>query len=410
VTGRAVLAALVALVASGAASTDAATPSPLERELRGLVARIETVHPNPYHAVTRERLRAEANELAGRAPSLTRPQLVAGLMRLVALLGPRDGHSAVFPLDPAHRRTLHAYPLELYWFPDGLHVVDAADATLVGARLTAVEGVPVDEVVARVRPLVPRDNESTVRMRLPTYVVSEEALAGLGIGDGGAARFELADGRAVLLEPIAAAAFVSRFGFEWQVSRPNGQQPLWLQRHEVEQWLRTIDRGRAVYLGYHHATSSTYETAERLLRLARRPSVRKVIVDVRLNGGGDNTSYGALVGALARPVVGRKAVVLTGRVTFSAAGNFVAEVENRTRARLVGEPTGGAPNQWGDSTVLELPVAGLAVRVANQYVQVTRPADRRATITPDVRVDLTAADFFAGRDPVLARALALPPR
>ena len=61
------------------------------------------------------------------------------------------------------------------------------------------------------------------------------------------------------------------------------------------------------------------------------------------------------------------------------------------------------PNQWGDSTVLELTAAGLAVRVANEYVQVTRPADRRTTVRPDVRVEVTAADFFAGRDLVLAR-------
>ncbi len=204
---------------------------------------------------------------------------------------------------------------------------------------------------------------------------------------------------------MASGAYVSRFGFEWQVSRPNGAQPVWLQRQDEEQWLRTIDRGRAVYLGYHHAMMGTYETAERLTRLARRPGVRRVIVDVRLNGGGNNATYGPLVGALQRPDVGRKAVLLVGRVTFSAAGNFVAEVEARTRARLIGEPTGGAPNQWGDSTVLELPAAGLAVRVANQYVQVTKASDRRATIRPDIQVDLTAADFFAGRDPVLARAL-----
>ena len=242
-------------------------------------------------------------------------------------------------------------------------------------------------------------------MRLPPYVVSEEVLAGLGIGDGGAARFAFADGRFATLDSVTSSAYVARFGFEWQVSRPNGAQPVWLQRQDEEQWLRTIDRGRAVYLGYHHAMSSTYETAERLTRLARRPQVRRVIVDVRLNGGGDNTTFGPLVGALQHPAIGRKAVLLVGRVTFSAAGNFVAEVEARTRTRLVGEPTGGAPNQWGDSTVLDLTAAGLAVRIANQYVQVTKSSDRRATIEPDVRVDLTAADFFAGRDPVLARAL-----
>jgi Peptidase family S41 len=397
------LAAACAACSSAAAEPTAA--SPLQRELTGLVVRMERVHPDLYHAVTRERLRAEVAALAQRAPSLSRPELVVGLMRVVGLLGERDGHSGLYPLDPEHPRTLHAYPLKLYSFPDGLYVIDAADRTLVGARLATIEGVPAEEVVRRVRPLMTRDNESTIQMRLPGFVVGEEVLAGLGIGDGGPASFAFADGRAVTLRPTTAAAYVSRFGFEWQVSRPSGRQPLWLQRQDVPQWLRTIDRGRAVYLGYHHVTGGAYTTAERLVRLAGRPQVRRVVVDVRMNGGGDNTTYGPLVEALRRPAIGRKAVVLTGRVTFSAAANFVAEVEGRTRARLIGEPTGGAPNQWGDNTVLELPVAGLALRLANQYVVVTDEKDVRVTIQPDVQVELTAADFFAGRDPVLARAL-----
>ena len=398
------LAAACAACSSAAAAEPTAT-SPLQRELTGLVVRMERVHPDLYHSVTRERLRAEVAALAQRAPSLSRPELVVGLMRVVGLLGERDGHSGLYPLDPHHPRTLHAYPLKLYSFPDGLYVIDAADRALVGARLTAIEGVPAEDVVARVRPLMTRDNESTIQMRLPGFVVGEEVLAGLGIGDGGPARFAFADGRAVTLRPMTVAAYVSRFRFEWQVSRPSGRQPLWLQRQDVPQWLRTIDRGRAVYLGYHHVTGGAYTTAERLVRLAGRPQVRRVVVDVRMNGGGDNTTYGPLVEALGRPAIGRKAVVLTGRVTFSAAANFVAEVEGRTRARLIGEPTGGAPNQWGDNTVIELPVAGLALRLANQYVVVTDEKDVRVTIQPDVRVELTAADFFAGRDPVLARAL-----
>jgi len=95
-----------------------------------------------------------------------------------------------------------------------------------------------------------------------------------------------------------------------------------------------------------------------------------------------------------------------GRTTFSAAGNFVADVDLRTKAKLVGEPSGGAPNQWGDSELVELPRAGLTVRVANSFWVYGRgPKDPRVAVQPDVPVALPAADFFAGRDPVLARAL-----
>jgi hypothetical protein len=51
---------------------------------------------------------------------------------------------------------------------------------------------------------------------------------------------------------------------------------------------------------------------------------------------------------------------------------------------------------------------GLTVHVATVYWEFGPPRDRRQETPVDARVEPTAADFFAGRDPVLERALALP--
>ncbi len=170
--------------------------------------------------------------------------------------------------------------------------------------------------------------------------------------------------------------------------------------------MRTIDDGRALYVGYHHTFEPTDALAERVLAAGRNPEIRRVIVDVRMNGGGNNQTYRPLLRALATPAVARKAYVLQGRVTFSAAGNFVTEVDLQTKAKIVGEPSGGAPNQWGDNELVELPRAGLTIRVANSYWVFGRgPKDARVAVHPDLPVTMTAADFFAGRDPVLERAL-----
>ncbi len=133
------------------------------------------------------------------------------------------------------------------------------------------------------------------------------------------------------------------------------------------------------------------------------------MLDARYNGGGDNTTYWPLLELLqSGPLQKRgKVAVLAGRMTFSAAGNFVASVDHETNAIIVGEPTGGAPNQWGDRIPIELPVVGLTAYVAAEWVEVA-PGDTRLAVEPDVVVEPTAADFLAGRDPVLARALALP--
>ena len=397
-------AALGAFVLTACGAGEPAATTPLQREIIGFVDQLEQRHPNLYATTPRPRFRAEAAALAERAPGLSRDQLVAGLMRIAALPGPRNGHTAIYPFDPSHPRPLRVYPLRLYDFDDGLHVVAAERQELVGRRVSAIGDTPIAEVVALVRPLVPRDNESSRRWLIPEYVTTAEVLRGLGVVEGETARFAFADGGVAEFAPKPASAVASAHGSALAPLRTRGN-PVWLRRLDRAQWLTTLQRGRAVYLGYRSAQDSTHETAERLLALARRPAVRRVVVDVRLNHGGDNTTYGPLVGVLSRPAVARKTVLLVGRETFSAAGNFAAEVARIPRVRVVGEPSGGAPNQWGDSYPIRLPLAGLNAYVATVYVQVV-PGTATATV-PDVRVPVRAADVLAARAAALARALAL---
>jgi hypothetical protein len=98
-------------------------------------------HPNLFHDLSPERFDAAVAELTARADRLNGDELLVGLMRLAALPGMRDGHTGIFPLDPANRRELHAYPTRFYTFSDGVFVVGQADgADLLRARLVAVNG------------------------------------------------------------------------------------------------------------------------------------------------------------------------------------------------------------------------------------------------------------------------------
>lgn len=395
------------LLAGCAAGDDPRPPTALQRELSELAETMEASHPDLFHDVPRATFRAEAAKLSDAAPELSRDELVVGVMRLAALPGARDGHTAVYPFDQ-HARGLHVYPLRLYDFADGIHVVGSiAQDDLTGRRVTAIGGTPIDEVVELVRPLVPHDNDSGFRWLLPEYLTTAEVLRGLGIAEGDTATFSFADGTEASLEPVDAGEIASTLGGA-PAPLPTTHDPVWLRSLENDQWLTTLEGGKVVYLGYRLTTGPTYDIADRLFALAWKPSVRRVVVDVRLNHGGDNTTYRPLLGVLSRPVVQRKLVVLTGRTTFSAAGNFVADVDRATSARLIGEPAGGAPSQWGDSIAIMLERTGLTVHVATVYWEFGPPGDKRQETPVDVRVEPTAADFFAGRDPVLARALALP--
>ncbi len=397
---RVALAALILLLAGCAGGSEAAAPTPLQREITGLVEQMARLHPDVDHQVPLAELRAEAAALAERAPQLSRDERVVGLLRLTTL-GERDGHGGIFLHDPAHIRPFRFFPLRVHDFADGFHVVaDEAGGAHVGKRVTAIDGVPIAEVFARVEPLIPRDNASTVRLLLPEYLVCAEVLRGLGVVRG-PATYSFADGSEVVLEPTVA------YGLGTVFHPLPARRPQLLYRGLDHPFvLVPLERGRSLYLGYHQVASPPQSLLDRILRTARKPGFRRLVIDVRHNGGGDNTTYWPLLDLIGERLLRGKVVVLLGRMTFSAAGNFAAAVDHGTRARLVGEPSGGAPNQWGDRHAIELPVAGLTAYVAAEYVEVVR-TDRRLAVEPDVRVEPTVADFLAGRDPVLRRALAL---
>jgi hypothetical protein len=316
-------------------------------------------------------------------------------MRLVALVSPRNGHTGIFPLDPGHRRTLHLYPLRLYEFADGTYVVGGEQT---GQRLVAISGVPREHVARLVRPIVPYDNESSLRAKVPYFSLVAEVLDGLAVGSGVRGRTFTFDRQEAELQPIRAREYAAKFDdARGPTMLPRRASPLYLAQSGRDLWMRRTDD--VLRVGYNSTFAPTEAFSRRLARAAQE--VRHVIVDLRMNGGGDNTTYGPLIDALASV---DDLVVLIGRGTFSAAGNFATELRIATNATFVGEPTGGGVNQYGDSVGRRLPATGWNLHVATLYHEKGGPHDRRLAVEPDIRVEPTSEDFFAGRDPVLEAA------
>ena len=409
--------AVAVVVASGASgSARPASPSAAD-DVRLLMERIRTAHPDPFHATPEAAFQAAADGLAARADGLSPDQLLVELMRFSCLLGERDGHSGIFPLDSSNRRVLHLFPLYLYKFSDGLFVVAAPGReSLVGSKVLALDGISADELERQVRPLVPRDNEATRDDRFMSFLLTAEVLHGLGLRAGtGPAAFTLqrpaAAPQEVTLAPVSAAAYLRLMhplfpSFVYAL--PKRPKPLYLRRRGEDHYVTTINRGRAVFVGYNMTVGSTWPEARKLARLVKSRKVRRVVVDVRLNPGGDNHTYAPLFAVLRSKAVNRpgRLVVLISRSTFSAAENFITDLERRTRAVFVGETSGGSPNLYGDATGVDLPAAGVYVNIATRYWQKSFAADRRVGIGPKVTVPLNSTAFFRGGDPVLAAALA----
>lgn len=381
-----------------------------------LVEELERQHPRPWFGCPREEFERSIDVFLSGIEGWSEVRTRAEFLRLFARIAEqgRDGHTSFWPLGG------ETLPLQLYSFVDGWWVVAAQDAELVGARVTALGGVPIDEVAERLAPLLTRDNEWNLRDKLALALLSGELLAGVDVPvTEGALEIGLQRGgkderRKLVLRPGGLPAVWARPALP---ARPGVR---WLEHRDEAFRYEILEAERVLYVQYNEVTArdangrEIASFASEVARVFGERDLLRLVLDVRSNGGGNNGTFGPLIDVLKAAPFDRPGIVfaLIGRHTFSAAGNFVTTLERDTRAILIGEPTGGAPNQYGDALMVTLPNhRDLLVRVSTRYWEFSRADDVRLTHEPHLAVPLRAADYFADRDPVLAAALTyVPPK
>jgi hypothetical protein len=365
-------------------------------DLDALVSEIEKIHPNPYTVVTREAFHSAVADLQQRSASLKPYEVMAELSRIVAMIG--DGHTRLtLPIDPkagfftGHTPTplpsdpaLRArhLPVRFFWFDDGLFIRDAADRQLIGAKVLRIGSDDVAIALEKMKPYVSADNETMKRMVVADYLAMPEMIAGAGIAPAVDRIDIVTDKGAVTLEPI-----------------PFGSPAPWLKRPDPRPFsFRYLPAERIVHFAYNEVANDTNESladfASRMFRFIDRHAVEALVIDIRENPGGNGALNRFLLHSLIRcdklQDAGR-VFVLMGRRTFSAAIFFVLDLEQNTNAIFVGEPTGGKPNNFGESRKITLPNSGLTVRTSTLYWQPSDPRDKREAIVPDIAVPLTSA-------------------
>jgi tetratricopeptide (TPR) repeat protein len=397
------------------------------KDLRYMAAEMVRRHKNLFHTVSRTGFDSAVAALDGRIPSLQRHQVIVEMARIVALVG--DGHTNIAPTrDP--RIGFRTLPVRLYFFKDGLFIraADRAHANLVGSRVLRIGRLTPEQAYARVREIIGRDNEMGARFFAPFLLAMPEVLHALGIiSDMEKVRFliERGSGRAALtLQPAGAAPMMppdTDVGWwlesGWMDMRdPDGQAPLWLSRNpRIHYWFEYLPDSRLVYVQYNKVANQDGESIEdfsrRLLAFMDTAAVERLVLDLRLNRGGDGTLNRPLLLSLIkarkldRP---GKLFAIIGRSTFSAAQFLVNELERYTDAVFVGEPSGGKVNSYGDSRKIILPNSGITVRVSTLWWQ-EDPRDKRQWKGPDIAAELTSSDYRSNRDPALDAVLAYRP-
>jgi len=116
---------------------------------------LDRSHPNAWHGIDRDEFVAAIEAYRVALPGYTPEEAVVELMRVTSLLSRegRDGHQFALPQRGSEGPPL---PVTVYEFAEGVTITAAAPPheALVGARITAIAGTPIADVLAAIEPLL----------------------------------------------------------------------------------------------------------------------------------------------------------------------------------------------------------------------------------------------------------------
>ncbi len=411
---------LAVTLVSASFGQDSLTPQLWQEDIRFLREEIYRNHPFLFKKISRDTFDSAADKLEISIPELEPHEIVAGVRRLVAMIG--YGHTQLLPGSGADR--FHALNINPVHFPDGVFVQAAHKdhADLVGAKILEIEGVAVNSALEMIRPLVPMENEQFFINSGPGYLRSPEALHAQRIVASLKTEIRLTlekDGVVfdATLPAVPATRIPLRFGLipsnpDWIEARGNVDQPLWLRITDRYYHNVYLAESKTVYVRQTQIEDdpemSIQEFYRQLFEWIEKNDVDRLVLDVRLNGGGNNQKIKPIVtGIISCRKLNQpgKLFVLIGRRTYSACQNLVNELDNYTEAIFVGEPTGENLNFYGDSKSVILPNSKLEVRLSFAWWQDKPQWENAPWTAPDIEVPLTFDDYQNGRDPVLRAAV-----
>ncbi|NOU51957.1 hypothetical protein HG263_15600 [Pseudoalteromonas sp. JBTF-M23] len=385
-------------------------------DLAYLYAEIQRLHVNPFHSISQADFKAQVDALDKRIPQLSDQQIVFGFMQLIGLLN--NGHNILIPAWGA-QGNFTQLPVQFYLFNDGLYIVAASDdyQHLIGSKVERIGELAVDKAIELVGSINARDNQMQQSWLAPYYLSLVPVLHGLDIVPAEQAvtlTLRKQDEQFTVTPSTRAMRFG---GFPKLPKLPKlraSELPTYLKHNDRPYWHEHFAEQSLLYVQVNDVRNrkdvSLAEFSTQLRDIIISNDINSLVLDLRHNSGGNGSITPPLIALTAFFELYKpqgKLFVMVGRNTFSAGHDILVKVQAITNPIIVGEPSATRPNTIGESGWFNLPYSRQHGLLSSQFHQTSAPEDHRIWVAPDLPIELSAGDYFAGKDPALAAIFSL---
>lgn len=324
-----------------------------------LILNLKEKHKSLFFNKKEDQFNNKIEELKSNINKLDYNEMKVELSKIVALIG--DAHTSIaFPANKF-------LPLKFYQFKDGVYIIKSNEKykDLLYKKIEAINNIPIDEVLKELETMISYENEHYLKAKSMKYMQVAEVLYGLLIVDDIDYINITVDGKEYDIETCSPLDII--YINEDKI-------PFYAKNENDNLWYEYLNEKNEMYIKYNscrnNGEKSLDEKIKEIIEVIEEKNIEKLTVDIRNNLGGDSRLIRPLIDYIKNSeLLNRKdkLKVIIGRETFSSALLNAYEFKNETNAKIVGEPTGGKPNCYGEILKITLPNSKFIVSYSTEY-------------------------------------------
>jgi len=406
---------------------------PWQGDIYFLEHELPKLHKNVYHSISKEEYNQKIEQLKIDCLNLEPEKQWVKLREFTTLIG--DSHTSYFS------KMSEAFPLNLVVLKDGVFVTAAleenrhlvrtnsVDSKPARVELVAIEKIPIfsesdntsnstNNIFSILKSILSHENESHLKNKMASSLLDPNILYGAGITSTKSKctmSFKFPNG--TIEDIVLEAKSLKNFkDLNWVVYYDDNYLgdrsvlPQYIQYERDTYYAKYYpDLKNTFYILYNSCSNNLEQSFSDFIieqySAINIKTIDKVVVDLRNNGGGDSRVIKPLYNLLESELSNSQLYVIIGPKTFSSALMNAVDLSNKYDGILIGNPTGGKPNHYGEVKHIQLPT-GNSIYWSIKYFTMI-PGDNSDSLYPDVSIDITSEDYFSLKDPILNKIFEL---
>ena len=351
---------------------------------------VEMNHKNFFNTVSKEECEEEYKRLSSNIDGISYTDYYFVLSSFLALSN--DSHTSLEAGD-IYSYFMY-YPLQLNYVGDKVYVVSGLSdyKDYMGKEVTAINGVNIKVIEEKVSLVVPHDNTVYLKLWLNNQLNNTSFLSFIDVADSDKAPVTLtfSDGKNVSLSPTLS----QEIDRDEIISVFSSYSP-----YIYQGYYRAMEiRDDVLLISYNTCSDNPSYPMKNftsdLKKVLSKKKYSKIIVDLRYNGGGNSAVLNSVIKLLKKEKCSKYALI--GENTFSSAILNAVSLKDDADFTLVGTPTGGSINHYGELKSFTLPETGWEVYYSSKYFKLSK--NYEGSIIPDVYIEKDAESYFSGID------------